>query len=59
MSKLRVRSFSISIDGYGAGPNQDLANPLGVGGPALHQWFFRHTHLSEDAWRGWRRDGNR
>ena len=40
MSKLRVRSFSISIDGYGAGPNQDLANPLGVGGPALHQWFF-------------------
>jgi dihydrofolate reductase len=40
MSKLRVRSFSISIDGYGAGPNQDLANPLGVGGLALHQWFF-------------------
>jgi dihydrofolate reductase len=40
MSKLRLRSFSISIDGYGAGPNQDLANPLGVGGPALHQWFF-------------------
>ena len=28
MSKLRVRSFSISIDGYGAGPNQDLENPL-------------------------------
>ncbi len=32
MSKLRVHSFSISIDGYGAGPNQDLQNPLGVGG---------------------------
>ena len=40
MSKLRVRCFSISIDGYGAGPVQDLANPLGIGGLALHQWFF-------------------
>jgi len=40
MAKLRVQSFSISIDGYGAGPNQDLANPLGIGGLALHQWFF-------------------
>ncbi|MGH8208303.1 MAG: DNA-binding protein, partial [Steroidobacteraceae bacterium] len=29
MSKLVVRSFAISIDGYGAGPNQDLQNPLG------------------------------
>lgn len=40
MSKLRVRSFSISIDGYGAGPNQDLENPLGVRGPELMAWFF-------------------
>ncbi len=40
MSKLRVLCFSISIDGYGAGPNQDLNNPLGVGGLALHEWFF-------------------
>ncbi len=40
MSRLRVNSFSISIDGYGAGPSQDLDNPLGVGGPALHQWVF-------------------
>ncbi len=40
MSKLLVRSFSISLDGFGAGPNQDLANPLGVGGMALHRWFF-------------------
>lgn len=40
MGKLRVRSFSISLDGYGAGPDQDLANPLGVGGMDLHQWFF-------------------
>ncbi len=40
MTRLRVNSFSISLDGYGAGPDQDLANPLGVGGTALHQWFF-------------------
>src|SRR5271154_7552150 len=40
MSKLLVRSFSISLDGFGAGPNQDIANPLGVGGMALHKWFF-------------------
>jgi dihydrofolate reductase len=40
MSKVRVQSFSISVDGFGAGPNQDLENPLGVGGMALHQWFF-------------------
>jgi hypothetical protein len=40
MTKLRVHSFAISIDGYGAGPHQDLANPLGVGGVALHQWAF-------------------
>lgn len=40
MSKLRVLSFSISLDGYGAGPNQDLENPLGVGGMALHEWVF-------------------
>ena len=42
VSRLRVHSFSISIDGFGAGPNQDLQNPLGVGGPALFDWFF-HT----------------
>jgi dihydrofolate reductase len=40
MTKLRVNCFSLSLDGFGAGPNQDLANPLGVGGTALHQWFF-------------------
>jgi hypothetical protein len=32
MSRVRVESFSVSIDGYGAGPPQDPANPLGVGG---------------------------
>jgi len=40
MTKLRVHSFSISLDGYGAGPNQNVDNPLGVGGLALHQWAF-------------------
>lgn len=40
MSKLRVHSFALSVDGFGAGPHQDLANPLGVGGTALHEWIF-------------------
>jgi len=39
MSKLRVNGFSISIDGYGAGPDQDLNHPLGVGGEAVHTWM--------------------
>lgn len=57
MSKLRVCSFSLSLDGYGAGPNQDLANPLGVGGMALHQWFFstqkfQQVHGREDGTTG-------
>ena len=38
--KLVVRSFGISIDGYGAGPNQDLEHPLGVNGTDLMEWFF-------------------
>jgi dihydrofolate reductase len=53
MSKLRVHSFSISIDGYGAGPNQDLENPLGVGGLRVFEWFFptrtwQRMHGNED-----------
>jgi len=44
VSRLRVLSFAISIDGYGAGPDQDLQHPLGVGGPQLMEWFF-HTRL--------------
>jgi dihydrofolate reductase len=39
MSKVRVNCFSVSIDGYGAGPRQDRDNPLGVGGTELHEWF--------------------
>ncbi|WP_426270270.1 dihydrofolate reductase family protein [Dyella kyungheensis] len=40
MSKLRVQSFALSLDGYGAGPDQSLDNPLGVGGVGLMEWFF-------------------
>ena len=40
MTRVRVESFTISIDGYGAGLNQDINNPLGVGGTDLHQWLF-------------------
>jgi dihydrofolate reductase len=39
MTKLVVRGFTLSLDGYGAGPNQSLDNPLGVGGTELHQWL--------------------
>jgi dihydrofolate reductase len=40
MPKLRVHTFAISLDGYGAGPDQGLTNPLGKGGTAMHQWFY-------------------
>ena len=40
MPRLRVHCFAISIDGFGAGPGQDLNNPLGVGGGALHEWVM-------------------
>lgn len=53
MTRVRVESFTISIDGYGAGPNQDIDHPLGEGGRDLHQWFiptrtFQKTHGSGD-----------
>lgn len=38
--KVKVAAFSISLDGFGAGPRQDLQNPLGVRGTELHSWFF-------------------
>jgi dihydrofolate reductase len=49
MSKVRVAAFSISLDGFGAGPRQDLNNPLGVRGFELHTWFqgtavFKEMH---------------
>ena len=49
MPKVRVHNFAISLDGYGAGPDQSRENPLGVGGESLHDWFvatrtFQKTH---------------
>ena len=41
MSKVVVRSFALSLDGYGAGPRQDVDNPLGIGGPELMEWVFQ------------------
>ena len=40
MSKVRVQAFGVSLDGFGAGPDQSRENPLGVGGPGLFGWFF-------------------
>lgn len=40
MTRVRVDSFTISLDGYGAGPHQDLTHPLGLGGTDLHQWLL-------------------
>ena len=46
MTRVRVESFSISLDGYGAGRDQGVDNPLGVGGEALHDWI-----VSTGSWR--------
>jgi len=40
MPKLRVAAFSLSVDGFGAGPDQSLQDPLGKRGKELHEWFF-------------------
>ena len=40
MTKLRVQCFGVSLDGYGAGTDQDLQNPLGVRGPEIMEWFL-------------------
>lgn len=40
MTRVRVESFTISLDGYGAGPGQDIDSPLGIGGTDLHQSCF-------------------
>jgi dihydrofolate reductase len=47
MAKLRVQSFSLSVDGFGAGPDQSLDNPLGVGGMGLHRWAFATRTFQE------------
>jgi dihydrofolate reductase len=48
MTRVRVACFTISFDGYGAGPDQDLANPLGVGGFGLHQWLLPTRTMQRD-----------
>ena len=52
MPKLRAHNFAVSIDGYGAGPGQDIDNPLGVDGLKLHEWVFAtrawHQRQGED-----------
>ena len=40
MTKVRVNAFSVSLDGYGAGPQQSREAPLGIGGEAMHEWIF-------------------
>jgi dihydrofolate reductase len=41
MANLRVHNFAVSLDGYGAGPDQSFEHGLGVGGERLHEWMFR------------------
>ena len=48
MPKLRVEGFTISLDGFGAGPDQDVNNPLGVGGTSLHGWLFPTRTLQKN-----------
>lgn len=45
--KVRVSSYAVSVDGFGAGPDQSLQNPLGVGGERLHEWFFPTATFQE------------
>jgi len=57
MGQVRVESFTISLDGYGAGPDQDIDHGLGVGGEDLHQWFiptrtFQRAHGKGDGTTG-------
>lgn len=55
--RVRVEGLTISLDGYAAGPNQDIDNPIGTGGMELHQWFiptrtFQQTHGAGDGTTG-------
>src|SRR5262245_14863682 len=47
MTKLRVHAFSVSADGFGAGPRQSLDNPMGEGGMRLHEWAFATSAIRE------------
>ena len=48
MTRLRVESFTVSLDGYGAGPDQSIENPLGVGGTELHRWALPTRTFQRD-----------
>ncbi|MBK8358976.1 MAG: dihydrofolate reductase [Comamonadaceae bacterium] len=50
MTRIRVEGFTISLDGYGAGPNQDISHPLGVGGADLHGWAIPRGRSSGPCW---------
>ena len=47
MPKLRVHNFSLSFDGYAAGPNQTLDDPIGAGGHRVHDWMFATKAISD------------
>jgi dihydrofolate reductase len=47
VARLRVHNFTISLDGFAAGPRQDLEHPLGEGGLRLHEWIFRTRSFRE------------
>lgn len=47
MNKVKVSAFSVSMDGFGAGPNQDINNPMGVGGMKLHEWILKTKMFHE------------
>jgi dihydrofolate reductase len=48
MTELRVHNFSVSLDGFGAGPTQSRDEPLGVGGELLHEWIFADDATEAD-----------
>jgi dihydrofolate reductase len=48
MTELRVHNFSISLDGYAAGPGQNVDHPLGIGGEQLHEWVFSPDATATD-----------
>jgi dihydrofolate reductase len=47
MGKVRAAAFTVSLDGYGAGPDQDTSNPMGVGGHQLHRWMLKTRMFHE------------
>jgi dihydrofolate reductase len=58
MAKLRVHCFSLSLDGYGAGPEQSLDDPVGAGGRRLHEWLWASHRFQETLADGPATDGD-